>query len=87
MAAALQASADTAGAIAEYHRSLSILRSLTSNSEVARNHVVIQAELSDLFADAKQWQLAEAEAREAVGVAEQRVKQEPNNRPTRFALE
>jgi hypothetical protein len=55
-----------------------------SNLGAKRDIVVIDSQLADLFNDQKKWKDAEPPAREAVALAEQRMKSDPKNRQTAF---
>jgi tetratricopeptide (TPR) repeat protein len=74
------------GAVATYGKALAQLRAVAAkdpaNLGVKRDIIVIDTQLAQLYADRKQWKEAEPPAREAVAIAEQRIKADPNNRQT-----
>jgi len=76
------------GAAGTYNKALDQLRAVAakdpSNLGAQRDIVVIDSELSQLYADRKQWKDAEPCAREAVAIAERRMKSDPKNRQTAF---
>ena len=85
IADAQQTTGDPA-AVATYGRALALLHALVAkdptNLGVQRDLLVLETQLSQLYADRKQWKDAEPLARDAVAIAEQRMKSDPKNRQT-----
>ncbi|MEO6777294.1 MAG: serine/threonine-protein kinase, partial [Kofleriaceae bacterium] len=83
IASAQQATGD-AGAAASYGQALAQLRAVAakdpSNLGVQRDILVVETQLSELDADHKEWKDAELLARDAVTLAERRIKSDPTNR-------
>ena len=87
IAEAQRAGADPASTIATYRAGIAILRPLIATDDIAaKNLMVFQESLTELFSEAKQWPLAEAAGREAVEIAERRVKQDPALRISKLEL-
>jgi hypothetical protein len=85
IATALQATNDP-GAVAAFDKTIALLRILVAkhpeDSNMQRDLLVVETQKSQLEADHKQWKDAEPLARDAVAIAEQRMKSDPKNRQT-----
>ena len=88
LAEAQTANGDAAGAIATYDRGLAILRTLSGSDAIAKkNLMVLLLAQSELFRRGDKWTLAERADREAVAIAEERVRQDPTNRLSKHELD